>query len=169
MSTAHIESKKEDIASIVLMPGDPLRAKYVAENFLTDYKLVNTVRNMYAYTGTYKGKRVTVFASGMGIASIGIYAYELYKFYDVEKIIRIGTCGTNSRDIKLLDIVLAEQAYSLNNFPQLFDGDKEKEYNASEILNNAIKSKALEEVKSYVENGYKKIIYIPGRIFNIVV
>jgi len=144
MSTAHIESKKEDIASIVLMPGDPLRAKYVAENFLTDYKLVNTVRNMYAYTGTYKGKRVTVFASGMGIASIGIYAYELYKFYDVEKIIRIGTCGTNSRDIKLLDIVLAEQAYSLNNFPQLFDGDKEKEYNASEILNNAIKSKASE-------------------------
>ena len=87
MPTVHIEAKKEDIAKTVLMPGDPLRAKYVAENFLTDYKLVNTVRNMYAYTGTYKGRKVTIFSSGMGIASIGIYAYELYKFYNVEKII----------------------------------------------------------------------------------
>ena len=144
MSTAHIESKIEDIAPVVLMPGDPLRAKYVAENFLTDYKLVNTVRNMYAYTGNYKGKKVTIFPSGMGIASIGIYAYELYKFYNVEKIIRIGTCGTNSPDIKLLDIVLAESSYSLNNFPQLFDGDTEKEYNASETLNNIVKDKAYE-------------------------
>ena len=85
MATPHIESKKEDIASVVLMPGDPLRAKYIAENFLEDAKLVNTVRNMYAYTGKYKNKKVTVFASGMGIPSIGIYSYELYKFYDVKK------------------------------------------------------------------------------------
>ena len=84
----HIESKKEDISELVLMPGDPLRAKYIAENFLDNYKLVNQVRNMFGYTGYYKGKRITVFASGMGIPSIGIYAYELFKYYDVKKIIR---------------------------------------------------------------------------------
>lgn len=138
MATAHIESNLEDIAPVVLMPGDPLRAKYIAENFLEDYKQVNSVRNMFGYTGFYKGKKITVFASGMGIPSIGIYAYELYKFYNVEKIIRIGTCGSNSPDIKILDIVLADSAYSLNTFPKLFDGDLEKEYPASSILNNKI-------------------------------
>lgn len=138
MATAHIESNLEDIAPIVLMPGDPLRAKYIAENFLDDYKLVNSVRNIYGYTGYYKGVKVTVFASGMGIPSIGIYAYELYKFYNVEKIIRIGTCGSNSPDIKILDVVLADTAYSLSSFPLLFDGDLEKEYPASKILNESI-------------------------------
>ena len=78
--TPHINANKEDIAKTVIMPGDPLRAKYIAENFLTDYKLVNTVRNMYAYTGYYNGKKVTVMGSGMGIPSMGIYSYELYKF-----------------------------------------------------------------------------------------
>lgn len=138
MATAHIESNLEDIAPIVLMPGDPLRAKYIAENFLENYKQVNSVRNMFGYTGYYKGQKITVFASGMGIPSIGIYAYELYKFYNVEKIIRIGTCGSNSPDIKILDIVLADTAYSLNTFPKLFDGDLEKEYPASKQLNNKI-------------------------------
>lgn len=90
--TPHNEAKKEDIARIVIMPGDPLRAKYIAENFLEDYKLVNSVRNMFAYTGFYKGKRITVMASGMGMPSMGIYCYELYKFYDVDTIIRIGSC-----------------------------------------------------------------------------
>ena len=90
--TPHIESKKEDIAKIVLMPGDPLRAKYIAENFLENARLVNSVRNILAYTGTYKGKEITVFASGMGMPSMGIYCYELYHFYDVESIIRIGSC-----------------------------------------------------------------------------
>ena len=90
MSTPHNEAGKGQIAKCVLMPGDPLRAKYVAEHFLKDAELVNTVRNMYAYTGTYKGKQVSVMASGMGMPSIGIYSYELYKFYDVDSIIRIG-------------------------------------------------------------------------------
>ena len=99
--TAHIESSKDDIAKVVLMPGDPLRAKYIAEHFLTDYKLVNSVRNMFAYTGYYKGNKVTVFSSGMGIPSIGIYAYELFKFYDVEKIIRIGTSGTIHKGVNI--------------------------------------------------------------------
>ena len=122
MATPHIESKKGDIAKVVLMPGDPLRAKYIAENFLEDAKLINTVRNMFGYTGKYKGRRVTVFASGMGIPSIGIYSYELYKFYDVEKIIRIGSCGSFNEDIKLLDVVLSSGAYCKSYFDELLDG-----------------------------------------------
>lgn len=93
MSTPHNGAEKGQIAKSVLMPGDPLRAKFVAEHFLEDAKLVNTVRNAYAYTGTYKGKPVSVMASGMGMPSIGIYSYELFKFYDVENIIRIGSAG----------------------------------------------------------------------------
>ena len=137
--TAHIESKKEDIAEVVLMPGDPLRAKYIAENFLTDYKLVNKVRNMFGYTGYYKGKRVTVFASGMGIPSIGIYSYELYKFYDVKKIIRIGTSGSFNKNIKVLDVVLSEGAYSKTYFPKLLDGNTVDFIKSSESLNEKIK------------------------------
>ena len=85
----HCNAKKDDISKTVLIPGDPLRAKYIAENFLENAKLVNTVRNMFAYTGTYKEKELTIMASGMGMPSMGIYSYELYKFYDVENIIRI--------------------------------------------------------------------------------
>ena len=97
--TAHNEANVGDIAKIVLMPGDPLRAKYIAENFLEDYRLVNTVRNIFAYTGKYQGKEITVMASGMGMASMGIYCYELYKFYGVETIIRIGSCGAYKPDL----------------------------------------------------------------------
>lgn len=140
--TAHIESKKEDIAEVVLMPGDPLRAKYIAENFLTDYKLVNKVRNMFGYTGYYKGKRVTVFASGMGIPSIGIYSYELYKFYDVKKIIRIGTSGSFNKNIKVLDVVLSSGAYCKSYFDQLFDGNDINFIKSSESLNENIKTVA---------------------------
>ena len=138
MSTTHIESKLEDIAPIVLMPGDPLRAKYIAENFLDNPKLINKVRNMFGYTGTYKGKRVTVFASGMGIPSIGIYSYELYKFYNVEKIIRIGTCGTYDKDIKVLDVILSTGAYCKSYFDQLFDGEDVDYIEASSVLNRSI-------------------------------
>ena len=103
--TVHNEAKKEDIAKTVLMLGDPMRAKMIAEKYLDDYKLVNSVRGMYAYTGFYKGNRITVMASGMGIPSIGIYSYELYKFYDVDNIIRVGSCGTYIKDLNLYDIV----------------------------------------------------------------
>lgn len=140
--TPHIESKKEDIAEVVLMPGDPLRAKYIVEKFLTDYKLVNKVRNMFGYTGYYKGKRVTVFASGMGIPSIGIYSYELYKFYDVKKIIRIGTSGSFNKNIKVLDVVLSEGAYSKTYFPKLLDGNTVDFIKSSESLNEKIKTVA---------------------------
>ena len=143
--TPHIESKKEDIAEVVLMPGDPLRAKYIAEKFLTNRKLVNKIRNMFGYTGYYKGKRVTVFASGMGIPSIGIYSYELYKFYDVKKIIRIRTTGSFNKDIKVLDVVLSEGAYCKSYFDQLFDGNDINFIKSSPSLNKTIKKTAEKE------------------------
>ena len=113
MSTPHNEANVGDIAKTVIMPGDPLRAKYIAENFMDNYKLVNSVRGMYAYTGTYKGKEITIMAHGMGMPSVGIYTYELFKFYDVENIIRIGSCGGYKPELKLFDIILTENNYAL--------------------------------------------------------
>jgi len=114
---AHINCSKEDIASVVLMPGDPLRAKYIAENFLDDAKLVTSVRNMFGYTGTYKGNKITIMGSGMGMPSMGIYAYELYHFYDVDTIIRIGSCGNPlDPETKLRDIIIGDSSYSEGNF-----------------------------------------------------
>ncbi len=142
MATPHIESKLEDIAEVVLMPGDPLRAKYIAENFLEEAKLINTVRNMFGYTGTYHGKRVTVFASGMGVPSIGIYSYELYKFYNVKKIIRIGTSGSFHKDVKILDVVLSTGAYCKSYFDQLLDNQDINFVEASHLLNQSIEKVA---------------------------
>ena len=140
--TPHNEAKKEDIADIVLMPGDPLRAKYIAENFLENSKLVNTVRNMYGYTGFYKGRKITVFASGMGMPSMGIYSYELYKFYNVENIIRIGSCGSYSPDLKLFDIILAENVFCEGNFALTLNNDNCHIISSSQDLNNTIVSTA---------------------------
>ena len=143
--TPHNEAKKEDIASTVLMPGDPLRAKYIAENFLEDIKVVNTVRNMLGYTGYYKEKRVTVFASGMGMPSIGIYAYELYKFYDVKNIIRIGSCGAYSEKLNIFDTILVDKSYTEGNFAYALEGKDCHLTNADTYLNDVIKQTALEE------------------------
>jgi len=123
MATAHIESKMEDIAPIVLTSGDPKRCEYIAKTYLTDIKLVNAVRGMTAYTGYYKNKRITIFPAGMGMASMAIYAYELYKFYNVETIIRMGTCGTSNPDLNLLDIILLETSYTESNFALLMNRD----------------------------------------------
>ena len=112
----HNEAKVGEIAKTVVMPGDPMRAKYIAENFLEDYKLVNQVRGMYAFTGKYKGKEITVMAHGMGMPSVGIYSYELYKFYGVENIIRIGSCGGHTEELDILDIVLVDNSYTEGNF-----------------------------------------------------
>lgn len=136
--TAHINAKKEDIMKNIIMPGDPLRAKYIAEKFLKDARLVNTTRNMFAYTGEYKNKKITIFSHGMGIPSMGIYSYELFKFYDAENIIRIGTCGANNENIKLLDVILATSSYSLSSFAALFDNFTGKELPSSSILNKII-------------------------------
>ncbi len=138
MATPHIESKKEDIAKVVLMPGDPLRAKYIAENFLENYRIVNTVRNMFGYTGTYKGKRVTVMGSGMGMPSMSIYAFELFYFYNVQRVIRIGTCGVVSPDIEVPELILAKDVYSLSNFAYIYDGTKTHKEKPSARLNKKI-------------------------------
>ena len=116
MTTPHNEAAKKDIAPIVLMPGDPLRAKYIAATYLQDVKQFNSVRNMFGYTGTYKGKRISVMGSGMGMPSIGIYSYELYKFYEVENIIRIGSAGAYTKDLQLYDLVLAQSAWSESSY-----------------------------------------------------
>ena len=140
--TPHIESKKEEIADLVLMPGDPLRAQYIAEKYLTDAKLVNRVRNMFAYTGFYKKKRVTVMASGMGIPSIGIYAYELFRFYDVQKIIRIGTCGSFNKDIHIGDVVLATSSASISSYDDFMVKHNYNLKYSSKELNDIILSQA---------------------------
>jgi purine-nucleoside phosphorylase len=115
MATPHIEAKENDFAKTVLMPGDPLRAKFIAENFLDDIKCVTRVRNVLGYTGTYKGKPVSVMASGMGIPSISIYATELYKHYGVEEIIRIGSCGSIQDDVKIRDVIIGMSASTDSN------------------------------------------------------
>ncbi len=119
--TPHIEAKAGDFAKTVLMPGDPLRAKFIAETFLEDAKLVNNVRGVQGYTGTYKGKRVSVMASGMGMPSIGIYSYELFNFYGVENIIRVGTAGVIRPDLKVRDIVMGQGACTNSSYGRQFD------------------------------------------------
>ena len=142
--TPHIEAKEGEIAKTVIMPGDPLRAKHIAEKYLKDAKLVNTVRNIYAYTGTYEGKEVTVMASGMGMPSIGIYSYELYKFYDVEKIIRVGSAGSYTKDLNLYDIVLVNGCYSESSYAKTQSGCEDNILYANDTLNFYIKQAAEE-------------------------
>ena len=130
----HIKCNKEDIAKYVLMPGDPLRAKYIAENFLEDAKLVTSVRNMFGYTGTYKGVKVTIMGSGMGMPSMSIYAFELFFYFNVERVIRIGTCGVVTPEIKVPELILAENVYTLSNFAYNYDSyDKNMEYPSKEL------------------------------------
>ncbi len=138
MSTPHIEAQKGDIAKVVLMPGDPLRAKFIAETFLTDVKKFNTVRNMFGYTGLYKGKEVSVMGSGMGMPSIGIYSYELYTEYDVESIIRIGSAGSYSERANVYDVVLADSAYSESSFAKVAFNYEEDVLKPSGVLNERL-------------------------------
>ena len=121
MSTPHNSAAKGEIAKTVLMPGDPLRAQFIAENFLTDAKLVNNVRGIHGYTGTYQGVPVSVMASGMGMPSMGIYSHELFDFYDVENIIRIGSAGAMTERLKLRDVVAAQAACTNSNYIAQFD------------------------------------------------
>lgn len=139
--TPHIEAKAGDFAKTVLMPGDPLRAKFIAETFLTDAKLINNVRGVQGYTGTYKGKRVSVMASGMGMPSIGIYSYELFNFYDVENIIRVGTAGVIRPDLKVRDIVIGQGACTNSSYSRQFDLPGDFAPIASfELLQKAVKA-----------------------------
>lgn len=147
LKPAHIECTKDDLASTVIMPGDPLRAKYIAETFLEDAKLVSRTRNMFAYTGTYKGKRVSVMGSGMGMPSMSIYAFELFYFFGVKRIIRIGTCGAITPEINVPDIILATESYNEGNFAYSYNGDPTHFAYPSKELNATIQKVAMEKGK----------------------
>ena len=140
--TPHIESKKEEIAETVIMPGDPLRAKYIAETYLTDVECFTTVRNVLGYTGKYNGKRISVMASGMGQPSIGIYSYELYAFYGVENIVRIGSAGSYDENFKVYDTVLVTKAYSESNFAKVAFGYRSHTMTPNKSLCNKLKRSA---------------------------
>ncbi|HOQ16397.1 MAG TPA: purine-nucleoside phosphorylase [Defluviitaleaceae bacterium] len=143
--TPHIEAKdKNEIAKTVLMPGDPLRARFIAENFLTDVKQFNNVRNVLGFTGNYKGRKISVMASGMGMPSMGIYSYELFKFYDVENIIRIGSCGAYTADLKLYDVILVKDAWTESTYARVQGGYEKDIIEGSAELNERLKKYAEE-------------------------
>lgn len=143
MATPHIELEDKNlIAKTVLMPGDPLRAKFIAETFLTDVVKINSVRNMLGFTGYYKGKKVTVMGSGMGMPSIGIYSYELFKFYEVENIIRIGSAGSYAQHLNVYDVVLAKDAYSESSFAKTMGVSDASILPATPALNDKLLSSA---------------------------
>lgn len=153
MST-HIESKLEDISNVVLMPGDPKRCEYIARKFLANSKIVNNVRGMTAYTGYYKSKKITVFPSGMGCPSVGIYSYELFKEYNVDTIIRIGTMGGYT-DLKLKDIVLVDNSITNSNYGKYLCNYPNININGDMELNNIIENTS----KELGLNIYKGNIY----------
>ncbi len=138
MNPIHIVTNKENIKENVLLPGDPLRAKYIAEKYLDNAREINNIRNMLGFTGSYKGKEITVIGSGMGIPSASLYTYELYKFYNVKKIIRIGSAGALSKDLNIKDIVLASSAYSDSNFRYALTKSRSKKISSSNNLNQKI-------------------------------
>ena len=143
MNTPHINPPKDNlIAKTILMPGDPLRAKFIADTFLTNVIKFNEVRNMYGYTGYYNGKKISVMGSGMGMPSIGIYSYELYKFFNVEKIIRIGSCGAYSSDLHIYDTVLVTEAYSESSYAAVQSGNKSSVIESSKELDNSLENAA---------------------------
>lgn len=142
--TPHIESKKEDIAKVVIMPGDPKRVEYIVKNYLEDYTLINEVRGELGFTGFYKEKRVTVFSSGMGIPSMGIYSHELFTEYDVDTIIRVGSAGSYTEELKINDIFLVNNTYSESNYPLYYSKSNEKNVSSSTELNEIIKNTSKE-------------------------
>ena len=139
MATPHNQAAMGEIAKNVLMPGDPLRAKFIADTFLDNVVLVNSIRNMFAFTGEYKGKEITIMASGMGMPSIGIYSYELYTQYGVENIIRVGSAGSYVKKLDLFDIVLADSAWSESSFAKTQNGyDKDVTEPSSQLNRNIL-------------------------------
>lgn len=138
MSTAHIAAEPGDFANTVLMPGDPLRAKFIAEYFLNDVKQVNQVRNMLAYTGTYQGQAVSIMGSGMGMPSMGIYAHELFTQFDVKRIIRVGSCGAYTNAMQLFDTLIASSAWTESTFAELYSGKRTATARPSTPLNQRL-------------------------------
>ena len=154
MSTPHNRANPGDFAKTVLMPGDPLRAKFIAETFLENPRLVTDVRGMLGYTGTYQGHPVSVMGSGMGMPSIGIYSYELYSQYGVENIIRIGSAGSYTPTAKIFDVVLATGAYSESNYAVTQSGDTDDIQKPSEELNNALRASAQKQGIPLIEGTH---------------
>ena len=153
MATAHIAAEKGAFAKTVLMPGDPLRSKFIAETFLENPVLVNNVRGVQGYTGTYKGVPVSVMASGMGIPSIGIYSYELYSFFGVENIIRIGSAGSYTDKAKLFDVVLAAGAVSESNYARVQSGFEGDITLPSQSLNDKLRASAAKQGIPLIEGN----------------
>ena len=158
--TPHNEAKPGDIAKTVLMPGDPLRAKFIAETYLEDVVCFNTVRNMLGYTGTYKGKKVSVMGGGMGMPSIGIYSYELYHFYDVDNIIRIGSAGGIAENVKLRDIVIGMGASTNSNYASQYQLPGTYAPIADyELLRKAVEAAEKMKIKTVVGNVLSSDIF----------
>ena len=149
--TPHNAAKLGEIAKTILLPGDALRAKLIVETFLTDVKLVNTVRNNYCFTGKYKGKSVSVMSTGMGCASMGIYSYELFNFYEVENAIRVGTIGSLQKEYQIKDIIVAENTISNTNYLNHYEKNGETKFPCSPKLLEAVKSIAKKHKKSKVK------------------
>ena len=160
MST-HIGASREDISNIVLMPGDPMRAKMIAEKYLTNAKVVNTIRGMYGFTGYFQNKRITVMASGMGNASMGIYSYELFNDYNVNYIIRIGTCGAYTDKLKLNDVLLVDKSFSDTSYGRNL-GYSLDNISGSDTLNNII----MENASKYGINITKANIHNTDAFYN---
>jgi len=167
--TPHIEVTDANLfAKTVLMPGDPLRAKFIAENYLTDVVQINHVRNMLGYTGFYKGKRVSVMGSGMGMPSIGIYSFELFSFYGVENIIRVGSCGSYSPRVNVYDVIIVSKAFSESSFAQVAFGENQKLLSANPSLTKKLNASAkklgypvLNEVINSSDVFYRKDSDVP--------
>ncbi len=154
MSTPHNQATKGEIAPSVLMPGDPLRAKFIAEKFLTNVKQFNGVRNMFGFTGDYKGKKVSVMGSGMGMPSMGIYSYELFSFYGVEKIIRVGTCGAFQADVHVYDVILAQGSCTDSNYARQYElnGGTYSAISSFGLLNKAYQVAKERNIRVHVGN-----------------
>lgn len=166
--SVHISAKKGEIAKTVLHPGDPLRAKFIADNYLTDAKLVSQTRNIFYYTGLYKGQKITVGASGMGVPSIGIYSYELYTEYEVENIVRIGTCGGYTPELKLFDILNVENAASESTYAKFaWEIDEEiisNQGNLFDVINHTAKELSLKAIPTNIHTSdifYRKSAEVP--------
>ena len=172
--SVHIEAKRlDEIAKTVIMPGDPLRAKFIADNFLSEVVCFNTVRGMLGYTGYYHGKKLSVMASGMGCPSIGIYSYELFEFYKVDNIIRVGSCGSYVESCNLHDLLLVTSSYSDSSFAQVFNNDNRSIISSSDDLNIMLKQtaakldKQIKEVRAYTTDVfYSKVVNLEQMVKN---
>lgn len=168
MSTPHINANLGDIAPLVIMSGDPLRAKYISEKYLQNAKQVNKVRNMFAYTGEYKGKRITVMGHGMGMGSACIYFHELYNVYNVDKIIRVGSCGALKDGLKLFDTIIVNSAMTDSNIGKLLGIKQKKLPSDQNLLISAIKVSDIENDKTVkVGDIYTSdVYYTPNNVAN---